>query len=65
MLRKCKLRKEKTRDSMKLIRLIRFIGMRVYTSIIYLLDIKMSKDNLFGGFPIANVMCCFCFEKLS
>ena len=52
---------------MKLIRLIRLIGMRVYRSIIDLSDIKMywSEDNLFGGFPIDNAMCCFCFEKLS
>ena len=64
MLCKCKLRKEKTRDSIKL---IQSIGVQVYMSIIDLPDIKMywSEDNLFGGFPIANVMCRFCFEKLS
>ena len=44
-----------------------FIGMRVYMSIIDLPDIKMywSEDNLYGGFPIANVMCRSRFEKLS
>ena len=42
-----------------------FIGMRVYMSIIDLPDIKMywSEDNLFGGFPIANVMCRSRFES--
>ena len=44
-----------------------FIGIRIYMSVVHLPDIKMywSKDYLFGQFPIANIMTCDRFEKLS